>query len=84
MGCDYYRYESELIRFSEMDDTVSCLCTFPHNDMEHLDLSRVRSLAMLGAAIVLIHHDEIEGPVYLPNNLPKWIITELERILPGE
>jgi hypothetical protein len=86
MGCETYHYMSEIIRFSEMDDTVPCLCTFPHNDLalDMLKPLRVRALAMLGAAVVLIQRGELEGPVYLPDALPRWLIEALEQMLPED
>lgn len=80
MGCDTYECEGTLIRFSEMDDG-GCLCTFPHNDQGKLTQRRVRSLAMLGAAVVLLHHGELEGPVFLPYSLPQWLVGEIKRLL---
>jgi len=73
MGCDVYDVEGTQIRFSEDDGTVGCLCTFPHNDDETVSLDRIESLALLGAAVVLLHHGILTGPVYLPVELPGWI-----------
>jgi len=86
MGCDVYRYDSEIIGFSELDDGVPCLCTFPHNDLAFGELEplRVRSPAMLGAAVVLIHHGYLSGPVYLPDALPEWLVDALEQMLPED
>lgn len=90
MGCDYYHIktfdpddETSYIHFSEMDDTVGCLCTFPHNDAGWLSVERLRSLAMLGAAVVMLQHGEIFGPVFLPNGLG-WVKDEIFRLLPDE
>ena len=70
------------IQFSEIDDDTSCLCTFPHNNGEKLDKEDVRSLAMLGAAVVLAHRGELEDEYnFLPHCLPQWIRDELKRIL---
>ena len=84
MGCDYYDYGGCRIHFSEMDDNVGCLCTFPGNDMEELSIERLRSLAMLGAAIRLVHNCELEGLVILPHALPKWIIDGINKYLPDK
>ena len=80
MSCDKYRYDSELIYFSEMDDDDTvCLCTFPYNDKAGggIDLNRIKSLAYLGAAIKLVHDGELEGPVSIPRDLPEWIINQI-------
>ena len=86
MSCDLYEYEDIMITFSEMNDDVRCLCTFPHNDNKHLDVSRLRSLAMLGAAVAMKRHGKYadEEYVYLPESLPKWFLKELDRLLPEE
>jgi len=82
MGCDkYYLMNDESpVCFSEGDDTIGCLCTFPHNDGNTLDAERVRSLAYLGAAIVLMQHEDLEHG-YLPECLPQWIRDEIDRHL---
>ena len=77
MGCDHYVGG---IMFSEGDDEVGCLCTFPHNDGDRLDVERVRSLAYLGAAVVLQKRGDLEHP-YLPGCLPAWIRDEIDRNL---
>lgn len=70
------------IQFSEMDDDTACLCTFPHNFNEKLDAEHVRSLAMLGAAVVLAHQGELKETVnFLPHCLPQWIRDEIKRIV---
>jgi hypothetical protein len=68
--------------FSEADDSIRCLCTFPFNDGERLCPDRVRSLAYLGAAVVLDQRGELEHP-YLPFCLPKWMRDEIDRNIPG-
>ena len=75
MGCDSY---AGGIMFSEMDDEIGCLCTFPHNDGDTLDAGRVRALAYLGAAVVLQHRGDLEHP-YLPSCLPEWMRQEIDR-----
>ena len=82
MGCDkYYLMNSESpVCFSEGDDVINCLCTFPHNDGTTLDAERVRSLAYLGAAIVLMKNGRIEHG-YLPKCLPQWMRDEIDRNL---
>lgn len=82
MGCDCYTILTHSgernVRFSEGNDTISCLCTFPHNDGETLDADRVRSLAYLGAAVVLASHEESDDNQYLPRSLPEWIRKEID------
>jgi hypothetical protein len=80
MGCDTYYFNEIPIRFSETDDG-GCLCTFPFNDCGKLTNDRVKLLALLGAAVVLIHCEEIEESVYLPYSIPSWIVEEINRIL---
>lgn len=80
MGCDTYKYNDTYIHFSEGDDNTRCLCTFPHNDDEVLEPSRLRSLAYLGATIKLIHEGLITDEyVYLPYCLPKWIKEGIDK-----
>lgn len=83
MGCDSYRANDTTIKFNEVDDECRCLCTFPHNDGETLDPERLRSLALLGAAVVLSQYGESEfdGWCCIPDSLPKWIDEEIRRIL---
>jgi hypothetical protein len=86
MGCDYYYLEPEdssaFIHFAIDDDTFSCLCTFPYNYPDQkLDRDTIRSLALLGAAVVLANHKELELPIFLPNNIPQWIIDGINKYL---
>ena len=88
MGCETYgvNWPTERgIKFSEVDDTVGCLCTFPHNDVDdHIDTDRVRSLALLGAAVVLHRRGLTDGPViYLPDMIPQWIRDGIDACLDG-
>ena len=81
MGCDkYYLDDKNMIAFSEGDDELGCLCTFPHNDGGELSKERVRSLAYLGAAVVLLYRGEIEHG-FLPSCLPDWVKQEIDRIV---
>jgi len=81
MGCNTYHYYNTGIKFSESDDDVGCLCTFPHNDNEVLCGGRIKSLAMLGAAIILVHQDRnyFDGWCTLPGNLPNWIVEGMNK-----
>lgn len=78
MGCDYYTKRG--IHFSDGDESVGCLCTFPHNDGESLTKRRIRSLAYLGAAVALDHQGELEHS-YLPSCLPDWIRRDIDKAL---
>lgn len=74
MGCNTYTYEGTSIHFSEGDEDTRCLCTFPHNDRDGIDIDRVKSLAYLGAVVKLIYEGKIKDEwVYIPHCLPKWI-----------
>jgi hypothetical protein len=84
MGCDQYAIEGIVVQFSETDDNVGCLCTFPHNEGEVLTADRARSLAMLGAAVVAAHSERSHGMMLLPHDLPEWIVKGLKRLLPDE
>lgn len=68
------------IRFSESDDEYSCLCTFPYNDMGRLDVDKVRSLALFGAAVRLAFDGDLEHG-FLPKAVPEWIRNEIDRII---
>lgn len=71
------------IHFSENQEEWGCLCTFPHNDYERLNEGRVRDLALLGAAVVLIHEGRLNSDVLLPRDIPDWIVKGIDRILPN-
>jgi len=80
MGEHVYLAEDKQIIFSESSD-IGCLCTFPHNDecqgKLELDAGRVRELALLGAAVALLHNSEFfaEGwheYICLPQDLGKY------------
>ena len=82
MGCDkYYLKDIDYpMMFSEMNDDICCLCTFPHNDGETLDPERVRSLAYLGAAVVLNSRGDAPHG-FIPSCLPDWMKKEIDRIV---
>lgn len=87
MGCKSYHLANGVrVRFSEGDDDLGCLCTFPHNDGGELSGERVRSLAYLGAMVAL-SREPMTGfsmsTAYLPNALPEWIRREIDRITAG-
>jgi hypothetical protein len=71
------------IQFSESDDSWGCLCTFPHNDDSVLTMNRLRSLALLGAAVILVRSDYFkkDKDVYLPDDMPVWIVKGIDKLL---
>ena len=85
MGCDYYVLpDGALAHFSDNDDQFGCLCTFPfndENDTHELDVERVKSLALLGASVVLHRDGRAEGEyVLLPGSIPAWMVDGIRRI----
>ena len=74
-----YNVYGKSIQFSEMNDDWTCLCTFPHNYEPKLDADAVRSLALLGAAVVLARRGDLDGEM-LPDCVPQWIRDELQRV----
>lgn len=82
MGCNKYYLEgiSYPVAFSEMNDDIGCLCTFPLNDGNSLNPERVRSLAYLGAAVVMLSHERVDHG-YIPHCLPDWMRKEIDRIV---
>ena len=80
MGEDRYHIGKYPLQFSEMDDDYICLCTFPYNDQGELTPDRVRSLALLGAAVVLARSCSLEHP-FLPACVPEWIRKEIDRVM---
>src|SRR3989338_11030655 len=71
--------DSDFVAFNEMDDEFRCLCTFPGNDGEELDIERIKSLALFGAAMHLLMSGELGGPGFIPDGLPRWIGDALRR-----
>src|SRR3990167_96332 len=63
--------DSDFVAFNEMDDEFRCLCTFPGNDQEELDIERIKSLALFGAAVHLLMSGELDGPVFIPDGPPR-------------
>lgn len=57
MGCGRSRFEigETTVFFSEGDDDLGCLCTFPHNHHARIGADTILSLAMLGAAVRLLN-----------------------------
>lgn len=83
-NCEKYVIKNRLVSFSQdskYDDL--CLCHFPHDYFGRMDKETVRSLALLGAVVVLIHRDENFNNKYelVPEDLPKWISREIDRRL---
>jgi hypothetical protein len=91
MGCDQYtvsgwvqeeqKWKDGSIHFPDTDERATCLCTFPSGG-RRIDLQEMRSLAMLGAAVVMQHHKHEEYR-YLPGDLPEWIVDEIDRVILG-
>jgi len=79
--------DSDFVAFNEMDDEFRCLCTFPTNDtfngINELDIERIKSLALFGAAVHLLMSGELDGPVFIPDGLPRWIVDAVRRIRDG-
>lgn len=69
------------LEFSSEKSEWRCLCTWPACDGDILEPSSVRSLALLGAAVVLVWDDKLEYGI-LPNAVPEWIREEIKRIVP--
>lgn len=99
MGCQYYNFQRWVdkgesgdwkdisFHFSQAEQGFGCLCTWPHdhpNYEERMDVDDLRSLALLGAAVVLAHAGKIESrdDTIFPSDIPKWFIDELNRLLP--
>lgn len=86
MGCESYEAEGATIHFTEVDGGVGCLCTFPHNDGV-LYRSRLKSLALLGLAVVLLKRgaiklsdeylDESLAWAYIPGSLPEYWVKKI-------
>lgn len=90
MGCDIYSLENVNVQFDENDDTA-CLCTFflSHGKFHHrIDPETLRSLALLGAAVLVARQDEYQTPgehwLHLPQDIPQWIQDETKRLIPDE
>lgn len=88
MGCDKYSvsgyadeargWKEATIHFSEGGSDMTCLCTMPQQ--ARLELQDVRSLAYLGAAVVLQHHAH-QDYWHLPFDIPEWIREEIDRVV---
>lgn len=97
MGCDSYaipryldsgRWGEILVRISENDDDLPCLCTFPRDYVDDGGFGPdiVRSLAYLGAMVVLAHHNtglDNEEYQYLPGDVPDWIRHRIDAEVKG-
>jgi len=90
MGCNTYRYNNIPITFEYAHDDFPCLCTFPYNDRldGKLTPERVRSLALLGAVVAMIHNQDKgihkKSWITIPDDLPDWITKEICRLIPNE
>lgn len=75
MGCYSYMLEGQSgeIRFSNQDENCKCLCD-SLNEGETFTPDLVRSLAILGAAVVLRTRDDLPDDwTYLPEAIPQHI-----------
>jgi hypothetical protein len=80
MGEMVYEANKQFFRFSEENDDIGCLCTFPHNDFDEkgeliIDEWRLVALAVLGCAIALSHNTtELKNDeyVHLPKSIEKY------------
>lgn len=91
MGCHTYTawsgrsHDEVYIRIAE-ESEQPCLCTFPHNygASELVDAELVRSMAFLGAAVAIAANGEWKNGeyVYLPSDLPAWVVDGIERCIP--
>ena len=88
MGEQVYCVGGKSIRFSETDYNFGCLCTFPWNDEACGEIStqRVMALALLGAAVKLIHDGYFADldTVFIPESLPPWIVEQIGKFGPHE
>lgn len=86
MGEKSYWIKDSLVAFSEANDDISCLCTFPHNNEvagNIIDSDQVRSLAYLGAMVCLLHRNRLSNRWnYIPQDLPQWIKDEIDKQIP--
>lgn len=84
MGEKSYRVLGKLIQFSESDDEFTCLCTFPHNDQEHLEIDRLKSLAIFGAVVQLVlkgYYDDHEGEyIFIPHDVPSYVLRDVRSL----
>ena len=79
MGCQRYTYNERTLY---MDEAVGCLCTFPANDYQGVSAERVLSLALLGAAVVLAHSEDIgeDGKwLNVPKDLPPDLVEDIKQ-----
>jgi Zn ribbon nucleic-acid-binding protein len=73
------------ISFDINDKDWECLCSFPPERSEDITSAKVRSLALLGAAVVLLHNGEIQSlPCYLPRCVPKNIQEAIKKAIPNK
>jgi hypothetical protein len=90
MGCNHYNvggwddesrgWKEGTIKFDDLGDgDLPCLCMFDsHGGTYKLDISQVRAMAYLGAAVAL-QHGKHEDYRVLPYGIPEWIREEIDR-----
>jgi hypothetical protein len=84
MGEQVYSAEDRSIMFSDSELGYRCLCTFPTNDeTTGIDIERVRSLALLGAAVVLAHYNMADcgDCFFIPECVPDWIKEQIDKAI---
>jgi len=86
MGERRYQIGKTSLVFNPLDDDWRCLCAFPHDDEPlGLDANGVCSLALFGAAVVLVLDGAIAGEyAFLPDCVPQWIRDAIRRCVTSE
>lgn len=88
MGCDHYVINNTTISFGENEE-IGCLCTFPHNyNLAQIDKKTVYKLALLGAAVKMVHEDFIDQDEtkdywYYINEVPQELRDRIAQLLGG-
>jgi hypothetical protein len=84
MGETIYTIGDKQMLFAEGDDEFPCLCTFPENDDGHLDIERLKSLALFGVAVQLVlkgYYDDHKGEyIYIPYDVPPYILRDVRSL----
>jgi hypothetical protein len=77
MGERVYNINGYRVRFSDGDDTIGCLCTFPYNDRYDgkliIGYERLINLALLGCAVVALTDGSIQEGIYLPYGMEEYL-----------
>jgi hypothetical protein len=79
MGCNYHELANDChAKFNEFDDKTSCLCSVNLHQGDLPDQSQVRSLAMLGAALLYSQQALDSGDHSVKN------VRSIQAMLPDE